>query len=211
MEHNFKNIKLEIDHYIQIQFDQCSTDEEEKEFEIGVKPNKKKFNNSLEKKQFIEEYTKKKKTELCKNFTLTGSCKFGSNCSYAHGQSELLPKAHLHQNYKTKPCKNFLNYGWCNYGSRCQYIHPENSLKKLKHSSKNSKHNNYDSDLQKLANKCNSQGEGQQTLTIQMLYSELLQKLNSSSQICLKNLTRLSYFKRLGQVQSLLLSDDSDP
>ncbi|CAD8134057.1 unnamed protein product [Paramecium octaurelia] len=202
MEYNsMEHSNLEIENYSPIQFDQLSTDEEEEEFEIGVRPIRKKFNNSLEKQQFIEEYTKKKKTELCKNFTLTGSCKFGSNCSYAHGQSELLPKAHLHQNYKTKPCKNFLNNGWCNYGSRCQYIHPENSLKKTKLNQKNSNHN-YASDLQKLPNKCNSQEEGQQTFPIQMIYWELLQKLNSSSQISLKNFTRLSYFKRLG-VQSL--------
>lgn len=79
-----------------------------------------------EKKKFVEDYRKKIKTELCKNFELKGFCKFGGTfnfffvyskfltdlfvifiekCSFAHGYNELKEKKHLHSNYKTKPCK----------------------------------------------------------------------------------------------------------
>ncbi|CAD8053789.1 unnamed protein product [Paramecium primaurelia] len=213
MEQNNMKQAIENDGYFSFYFDQISTEVEEDEFEIGVKPTRKIFNSSLEKQQFIEEYTKKKKTELCKNFMLKGSCKFGSECSYAHGQSELLPKSHLHQNYKTKPCKNFLNNGWCNYGSRCQYIHPDNSLNKNKLKTTNS-NNKQVSNLQKDSNKNSSQlqikQKGYPSLQINMLYSELLEKLNYSSQMSLQNLPRLSFFKRLGKSKICFLSDDSD-
>ena len=33
-----------------------------------------------------------------------GECKFGENCSFAHGDSELKQRK-LTFNYKTKPCK----------------------------------------------------------------------------------------------------------
>ncbi|CAD8148031.1 unnamed protein product [Paramecium octaurelia] len=112
----------------QHEFSICDTDisdNEENTFEIDVKPSKKHFITIQEKKQYIEEYTKKKKTELCKNFVLTGKCKYGYECSFAHGISELQPKTHLHSKYKTKPCKRFFQQGYCPYGIRCQYIHDE--------------------------------------------------------------------------------------
>jgi hypothetical protein len=65
----------------------------------------------------------KKKTELCKNWELTGSCKFGSSCAFAHGESELVVKVHVSGNYKTKMCKQFHEEGYCPYGNRCQFLH----------------------------------------------------------------------------------------
>ncbi|CAD8081085.1 unnamed protein product [Paramecium sonneborni] len=103
-----------------------STDDEDYEqFEIDVQPKKKYFETIEEKIQFIEEYTKKKKTELCKNFQLMGFCKFGDDCSFAHGYQELQAKTHLHQKYKTKPCNRYFSQGFCPYGIRCQYLHDE--------------------------------------------------------------------------------------
>lgn len=45
----------------------------------SVKPKKKYFDTVQEKKLYIEEYTKKKKTELCKNYVMTGKCKYGTD------------------------------------------------------------------------------------------------------------------------------------
>ncbi|CAD8161994.1 unnamed protein product [Paramecium pentaurelia] len=108
-----------------IDYQNASTDEDEEQFQIDVQPKKKYFETIEEKIQYIEEYTKKKKTELCKNFQLTGQCKFGNECSFAHGFSELQAKTHLHQKYKTKPCNRYFNQGFCPYGIRCQYLHDE--------------------------------------------------------------------------------------
>jgi butyrate response factor 1 len=44
---------------------------------VSVCPKRKKFNSLEEKKQFVEEYRRKYKTELCKNWELRGTCKFG--------------------------------------------------------------------------------------------------------------------------------------
>lgn len=92
---------------------------------IDVKPKRKTFNNEEDKKKFIEGFTQKKKTELCKNWELNGSCRYGDSCSFAHGKNELKSKTHLNSNYKQKPCKQFLLKGICFYGSRCQYLHTE--------------------------------------------------------------------------------------
>jgi hypothetical protein len=94
-------------------------------FEIDVCPKKKKFTTPEERKLFIEEYRRKYKTELCKNYELRGCCKFGDKCSFAHGRHELQNKTALHTKYKTKPCKQYHQIGYCPYGQRCQYLHKE--------------------------------------------------------------------------------------
>lgn len=94
-------------------------------FEIDVCPKRKRFNNIEEKKMFIEEYKRKYKTELCKNFELRGTCKFGDKCCFAHGKHELKSKTITHNKFKTKPCKQYFKTGYCPYGQRCQYLHKE--------------------------------------------------------------------------------------
>eukprot|EP01017_Pseudomicrothorax_dubius_P016967 TRINITY_DN1921_c0_g1_i3.p1 TRINITY_DN1921_c0_g1~~TRINITY_DN1921_c0_g1_i3.p1 ORF type:complete len:176 (-),score=10.04 TRINITY_DN1921_c0_g1_i3:53-580(-) len=91
----------------------------------SVRPRRKIFNSMEEKQNFVHEYKKKLKTELCKNWQLKGSCKFEDKCSFAHGMHELKDKIHLHSNYKTKKCKQFHTQGHCFYGYRCQYRHLE--------------------------------------------------------------------------------------
>lgn len=94
-------------------------------FEIDVCPKRKKFSNQEERRQFVEEYKRKYKTELCKNFELRGTCKFGDKCCFAHGRDELKAKVLTHVKYKTKPCKQYHQTGYCPYGQRCQYLHKE--------------------------------------------------------------------------------------
>ena len=38
---------------------------------------------------------------------MSGTCKFGTECTFAHGEFELLRKSHIPTNYRTKECKNF--------------------------------------------------------------------------------------------------------
>lgn len=64
------------------------------------------------------------KTELCRGFQETGSCKYGSKCQFAHGEAEL-KRLYRHPKYKTEPCRTFYNFGYCPYGSRCHFIHEE--------------------------------------------------------------------------------------
>ncbi|XP_035240905.1 mRNA decay activator protein ZFP36 [Anguilla anguilla] len=64
------------------------------------------------------------KTELCRSFQENGSCKYGSKCQFAHGESELRG-LHRHPKYKTEACRTFYNFGYCPYGARCHFIHEE--------------------------------------------------------------------------------------
>jgi hypothetical protein len=93
--------------------------------EIDVKPKRKIFSTTEERMTFIEDYKRKFKTEMCKNFQLKGTCRYGDKCSFAHGFHELKTKTHLSTHYKTKMCKQYHFYGFCYYGYRCQYIHKE--------------------------------------------------------------------------------------
>lgn len=63
------------------------------------------------------------KTELCRSFTETGTCRYGHKCQFAHGQHELRPVVR-HPKYKTETCKKFATTGHCPYGTRCRFIHP---------------------------------------------------------------------------------------
>ena len=83
---------------------------------------------------YYEEYNNFKtkwKTEMCRYWEMNGVCKYGDNCAFAHGDSEL-KKRKLTYNYKTKPCKQFFELGYCTYGCRCQFSHKKEDYKKEK-------------------------------------------------------------------------------
>lgn len=75
--------------------------------------------------KYIEGFKVKYKTEICKNWQITGRCEFKNSCSFAHGSHELKQKVDIHKNYKTKQCKRFHKDGYCPYGIRCQFLHDE--------------------------------------------------------------------------------------
>ncbi|XP_053330140.1 mRNA decay activator protein ZFP36L2-A-like [Spea bombifrons] len=62
------------------------------------------------------------KTELCRTFHESGSCKYGSKCQFAHGMGELRG-LNRHPKYKTELCRTYHTIGFCPYGSRCHFIH----------------------------------------------------------------------------------------
>jgi len=62
------------------------------------------------------------KTELCRSFEETGTCRYGTKCQFAHGKDELRPVLR-HPKYKTEICRTFHNSGSCPYGKRCRFIH----------------------------------------------------------------------------------------
>lgn len=64
------------------------------------------------------------KTELCKHFCETGSCRYNTKCQFAHGEEELRGVLR-HPKYKTTRCKAFVSTGKCVYGSRCRFIHSD--------------------------------------------------------------------------------------
>lgn len=73
------------------------------------------------------DFKTKWKTEICKNWQIYGQCKFGKNCAFAHGDTELKTRK-LSNNYKTKKCKQFFEIGYCPYGSRCQFSHKDENI-----------------------------------------------------------------------------------
>lgn len=62
------------------------------------------------------------KTELCRTFEESGTCKYGAKCQFAHGLDELRGLSR-HPKYKTEPCRTFHTIGFCPYGARCHFIH----------------------------------------------------------------------------------------
>lgn len=62
------------------------------------------------------------KTELCRSFMETNTCRYGVKCQFAHGRHELRPLMR-HPKYKTEICKTFHTLGTCPYGTRCRFIH----------------------------------------------------------------------------------------
>jgi hypothetical protein len=64
------------------------------------------------------------KTELCRSFEETGTCRYGLKCQFAHGRAELR-HVNRHPKYKTEVCKTFHTIGTCPYGKRCRFIHSE--------------------------------------------------------------------------------------
>jgi len=62
------------------------------------------------------------KTELCRSWVESATCKYGTKCQFAHGQHELRPVIR-HPKYKTEICKTFHSNGTCPYGKRCRFVH----------------------------------------------------------------------------------------
>lgn len=90
-----------------------------------VKRPKKHFKTENEREKFVKQYQMKFKTEMCRNWELSGSCFFKDTCSFAHGEHELMKKQHLPSNFKSKLCIQFHQTGFCPYGSRCQFLHSQ--------------------------------------------------------------------------------------
>ena len=83
--------------------------------------------NEKEKLEEFNNFRTKWKTEICRNWEMYGQCKYGNNCAFAHGDSELKQRK-ISFNYKTKPCKQFFELGYCSYGIRCQFSHKKNDF-----------------------------------------------------------------------------------
>jgi len=75
-----------------------------------------------------KEYKLKQKTEMCKNWEMKGSCRWGNKCSYAHGEHELVKKTHLPKNFMTRTCETFHKDGFCSFAKRCQFMHAERDV-----------------------------------------------------------------------------------
>ncbi|GFQ73189.1 mRNA decay activator protein ZFP36L1 [Trichonephila clavata] len=69
------------------------------------------------------------KTELCRPFEESGTCKYGDKCQFAHGMGELRTLTR-HPKYKTELCRTFHTTGFCPYGPRCHFIHNSEDSKK---------------------------------------------------------------------------------
>ncbi|KAI5776178.1 hypothetical protein EDC01DRAFT_625673, partial [Geopyxis carbonaria] len=66
------------------------------------------------------------KTEMCKNWSEIGECRYGRSCQFAHGKKELR-YVQRHGQWKTKTCLAWAN-GGCTYGSRCCYARESISI-----------------------------------------------------------------------------------
>jgi len=75
-----------------------------------------------------KEYKLKQKTEMCKNWEMHGTCRWGNKCSYAHGEHELMKKTHMPKNFMTRSCDTFHKDGVCTFGKRCQFMHSERDV-----------------------------------------------------------------------------------
>ena len=64
----------------------------------------------------------KMKTSLCRKFSETGYCPYGTKCQFAHGLAELRCVTDENK-YKTKSCHSFSRKGFCQYGPRCNFVH----------------------------------------------------------------------------------------
>jgi len=66
----------------------------------------------------------KYKTEICRNWQQESFCRFGDECTFAHGSYELNKKGSMPSNYKTKVCIQFTEEPhYCPYGEKCQFLH----------------------------------------------------------------------------------------
>lgn len=71
--------------------------------------------------------TSRYKTELCRPFEESGSCKYGDKCQFAHGAHELRTLVR-HPKYKTELCRTYHTIGLCPYGPRCHFVHNDEEV-----------------------------------------------------------------------------------
>lgn len=62
------------------------------------------------------------KTEQCRSYGDTGSCRYGNKCQFAHGTDEVRNLSR-HPKYKTEMCRSYHTTGHCPYSTRCHFIH----------------------------------------------------------------------------------------
>ena len=62
------------------------------------------------------------KTELCRSWEETGTCRYGNKCQFAHSGEEVRG-IDRHPKYKTEMCKTFWERRTCPYGKTCCFIH----------------------------------------------------------------------------------------
>ena len=120
-ENNFLNInkttKLESFH-----FDILNNHKIGQAPNINLKYFKNVYNTKKEKDYITKKIKAKKKTELCKNWEVFHDCFFKNECSFAHGNDELINDTYIKVN-KKKLCKTFQEKGFCLFGKRCNYRH----------------------------------------------------------------------------------------
>merc|ERR1712096_320722 len=85
------------------------------------------------------------KTVPCKNFAEEGVCRFGSSCTFKHGNEEIVTPTVVGRvielrerlpvplksetKYKSVPCVSFIQSGFCQYGEECWFIHGNESTR----------------------------------------------------------------------------------
>ena len=100
-----------------------TSNEDISEQDLFPSSQKHQINTSTNFKGKASDFKIKYKTELCKFYEMTGKCKYGENCAYAHGIENLRSKVTNTTAYRTKKCIQFFESGYCPYGSRCQFQH----------------------------------------------------------------------------------------
>ena len=110
------------------------TQEVSKNYFFEIINNKKEKSSKINLSKALMEAEQKKdpkyKTELCKTFSETKQCPYGSKCRFAHGKDELFSK-NKGNNYKKKECKSFSEFGFCTYSYRCSFKHDERKLQNI--------------------------------------------------------------------------------
>jgi len=96
--------------------------------------------SDLEKKATLQQQVNltgsRYKTELCRPFQESGTCKYGDRCQFAHGVEEIRTLVR-HPKYKTELCRTFHSTGFCPYGPRCHFVHnPEEAREAVKSAAK---------------------------------------------------------------------------
>lgn len=56
----------------------------------------------------------------CKNFKITGTCKFGDKCRFLHGGAAPIEIS--------QPCNYFAKFGSCKFGDSCHFLHDANLI-----------------------------------------------------------------------------------